>query len=91
MIRPFKKRWLKLIYSPYSPYNHYNTSEEEKNILNIILSKKSLKKIIVEFYYLTDNDLNSITEINDEIDDITLFRSENQKYDISTLLKKFKI
>ena len=78
----------KLNYSP-KYFKCYNTVNEN-NILDIIISNKSLKTIISEFYFLTDSQLDSISKTNDTIEDITLLRIQGQDYDIQSFLKKFK-
>ena len=78
----------KLTYSPY--YFYENSNEEEKDILEAIISNKTLRTIIMEFNYLKNNELLSIKKTNDEIEDITLYRIKNQEYDIKYLLQKFK-
>ena len=78
----------KLIYSPYYFYNGYYI--EERDILNKIISNKTLKAITVEFHNITNDQLESIKKINNEIEDITLYRIKNSNYDIKDFLRKFK-
>ena len=67
----------------------YSFLSDNGKIFNLILSNKTIKKINIELPYLTDNDLETIFIINENINDISLIKEKDHNYNIELFLKKF--
>ena len=71
----------------FIPLRGFNI-ENERKIIDIIFSKKTLKNIRVDFGTIPNEDLNKIKDINDNINNMNLIISKYD-FDIQCFLRKF--